>query len=374
MVNSQSSSIQSIESNETETLSVAKVTNKGIDAINSFKEKAKSAIRDVSQPQRSQFHVWSESSMRQLLVDNNVEIRGAANATRKTLVRICDDVFGSNAEFDHEAQIREKKYTVEDIVRIDRAARVIQKSFIASRRRMYEKKIQECNKRALGLQTRQEHYAPNENNIIYYENDSRSFYSTPHLDHIDDEQPLQCEAEGYAQSECVNDGHKQIETCPSPSAPLVDEEECRPKHGLTPSYEEDTVFHTPSSRANQAIDKFGSPRTPKWRSTLRRGKQELTPSYEEDEVFHTPSSRASQAIVRFGSPRTPKRSSTLRRVKQEKIDKELETEWRKPSWKYAKKFEAASRPHRAGREMKKYLMRDSLGRQVDIQKKPLCFL
>ena len=329
MVLTHATSVKIIETNqdsETEASSVTKAANKGLDAINSFKEKAKAAIRDVSQPQRSQFHDWSDSSMRQLLVDHNVEIRGAAHATRDTLVRICDDVFGLNTELDHEAQTSEKKFTVHDIVRIDRAARLIQKSFIASRRRMYEQKFHEYHKKALYLQTRRELYqAPNENNMMYHDNDSRGCYSSQYLEPITADRPLQYDTDGHVQDGTADDGQMQIETFPSPSAPVVDEEECRPLDGST------------------------------------------TSSFEEDEVFHTPASRTSNVTFRFGSPRTPKRSSTLRKVKHENTDKELETEWRKPSWKYAKKFESASRPHRAGREMKKYTIKDSLGRLVDLQ-------
>jgi hypothetical protein len=43
-----------------------------------------------------------------------------------------------------------------------------------------------------------------------------------------------------------------------------------------------------------------------------------------------------------------RRHSMLRRINEQgdDYDEEIEVEWRKPSWNYAKKFEAASRPHR----------------------------
>ena len=316
MVNSNTSSAKSIESNgdnDTITSSVSKVTNMGIDAIHSFKEKTKSAIRDVSHPRRSQFHNWSDSSMRQLLVDHGIEIRGAAYAKHGTLVRICDDVFGQDAQLDNEAQNMEKKFTIEDVVRIDRAARVIQKSFIASRKRMYAKKFQEYNKRAFGFESRHEHNNINDANVIGYDE-----HSAQREDQINEEDVLQDQT---LECDNLNSDRMQVKTTfPSPSAP-IDEERCNRK-------------------------------------------DERTILFEEDEVFHTPSSRTSKGGNVFGSPKTPKRKSTLKRVRVESADTELEAEWVKPSWKYAKKYEALSRPHRAGTKMKPYLMKDSLGRQV----------
>jgi len=45
------------------------------------------------------------------------------------------------------------------------------------------------------------------------------------------------------------------------------------------------------------------------------------------------------------------------------LDDEISIGWRKPSWKYAKKYEASVRPHRAGKSMQKYDWRKvTLGR------------
>ena len=50
----------------------------------------------------------------------------------------------------------------------------------------------------------------------------------------------------------------------------------------------------------------------------------------------------------------------------DELDEELDTEWRKPSWKFAKKFEAENRPHKSGKDMKKYILKDTLGRHCMI--------
>lgn len=51
-----------------------------------------------------------------------------------------------------------------------------------------------------------------------------------------------------------------------------------------------------------------------------------------------------------------RRQSVLRRINErgDDYDEEIEVPWRKPSWKFAKRFEAANRPHRSGRGMKAY--------------------
>jgi len=45
--------------------------------------------------------------------------------------------------------------------------------------------------------------------------------------------------------------------------------------------------------------------------------------------------------------------SMLRRIRDDDLNEELKMEWRKPSWKYAKKYEILNRPHASGKEMKK---------------------
>ena len=60
-----------------------------------------------------------------------------------------------------------------------------------------------------------------------------------------------------------------------------------------------------------------------------------------------------------------RRQSMLRRINEQgdDYDEEIDVEWRKPSWKFAKKFEAQNRPHRSGKKMAKYdWSRVTLGR------------
>ena len=51
-----------------------------------------------------------------------------------------------------------------------------------------------------------------------------------------------------------------------------------------------------------------------------------------------------------------RRQSMLRRINEQgdDYDEEIEVEWRKPSWKFAKRYEVANRPHRSGKRMPPY--------------------
>ena len=50
-----------------------------------------------------------------------------------------------------------------------------------------------------------------------------------------------------------------------------------------------------------------------------------------------------------------KQSSMIKKINNKELaDAEIEVEWKKPSWREAKRFEALNRPHRAGQQMEKY--------------------
>ena len=82
-------------------------SRKGINVIRELKDKAKSLIREVAHPAQSQFFNWESNDLGNLLVDNNIQVRGSARASKETLVRICDEVFGSHEILDYE-KIRSK--------------------------------------------------------------------------------------------------------------------------------------------------------------------------------------------------------------------------------------------------------------------------
>ena len=70
---------------------------------------------------------------------------------------------------------------------------------------------------------------------------------------------------------------------------------------------------------------------------------------EDDENDHNNNSNKNDGCVHYNHS-SFRRQSMLRRINQQgdDYDEEINVEWRKPSWKFAKRFEAANRPHRSG--------------------------
>ena len=64
-------------------------------------------------------------------MQHRIPIRDSANATHKTLVRICDTVFG--AEVAKEEREAVWRYSIEDLVRMEAAARRIERAFFRRR-------------------------------------------------------------------------------------------------------------------------------------------------------------------------------------------------------------------------------------------------
>ena len=206
-----------------------------------LRENARQEYRQVVDDARhhyvSPYEEWTSDELRELLVEYRIPIRDSAHATHETLVRICDKVFGTEELEDADAeQMAEsqrsciRRYSVEDLVRMEACARRIQKAFFRRQALKRQREMQQHSRRIEQEQTR-----------INY-----------------------CE-EGMEHSDCT---HEE--------------------------------------------------------------------GYHYDEVS--------------------RRRSMLRRINQQgdDYDEEVEVEWRKPSWKFAKRFEAANRPHRSGKRMDQY--------------------
>lgn len=77
------------------------------------------------------------------------------------------------------------------------------------------------------------------------------------------------------------------------------------------------------------------------------------------------SSNSSQRSYNHDKPERYRHHSILRRINEQgdDYDEEIEVEWRKPSWKFAKRHERMVRPHRSGKRMNPYNWRKvTLGR------------
>ena len=208
--------------------------------MEALRQNARQVVDDARNNYISPYEEWSPDELRDLLAQYQIPIRDSANATHDMLVRICDTVFGS------EIEVEPRSYTIEEVVMMDAASRVIQKAFFkrqaAKRQRQYQKQYQ----RFMG------HGGDDESEYEY------------------------------------------------------DPEE---------------------------------------------GQMELVDIDEVDQQSHYSDVRRNQSM--------------LRRINQQgdDYDEEIEVEWRKPSWKFAKRFEAMNRPHRSGKQMAKYdWTRVTLGR------------
>lgn len=284
----------------------------------------KNTVKEAAFPTVSRFQEWDTDSLKQLLVDNNVQIRGSANASHETLVRICDEVFGPVIEEDYdddendcddsdiyygngEDDIEDEEggrrqgsgkfnlpmnssFTFEDLARMNWAAMKIQSLFIASRQRMYDRM-----------------YSQNQQN---YHNQEYDFDEYQHeeyhpLEFCEDLERISDCMNGEVDNELYDDVHDES---------IHDEEE-----DMYENYEE----------ATNCEDSIISDHRDTYKSS---GSDEMS------------------------SATSP-----------HQIDEELNAEWRKPSWKFAKRFEAENRPHKAGKDMKRYHWRKTLtGRHCTI--------
>lgn len=258
----------------------------------------KDAVKEVANPVVSRFNEWDSESLKQLLVENNVQIRGSANAPHETLVRICDEVFGpvDDGYFDNshdvedggEGQEREtgrngelslntSLFNFEDLTKMNWAALKIQRLFIASRQRMYDRIYSSHNDK--------------------YHHEGDYYYQ---------------EDEGDCDLHVVEDN--------------------LPNSLATDSILEDERYDEECAPAMHETHLYQSCKESNIEQTNHEKRQSLSEIFSSNETV-------------------------------DDLDGELDTEWRKPSWKFAKKYEAENRPHKSGKTMAQYEWRKAtLGR------------
>jgi len=104
------------------------------------------------------------------------------------------------------------------------------------------------------------------------------------------------------------------------------------------------------------------------RKAAKRQKYHRRYNHQDEYMDHDCEEGTDQSLEgysRGGGDDSFRHQSMLRRINEQgdDYDQELEVEWRKPSWKFAKKFETANRPHRSGKKMAPYdWTRATLGR------------
>ena len=303
----------------------------------------KDTMKEVANPTYSRFHEWDNDSLKSLLVENNVQIRGSANASHATLVRICDEVFGpydeqqQQQQYDYEDQQNyahdeysddrnddngttqsgsvstrggimnlNSSFTFEDLAQMNWAAMKIQRLFIASRKRMYEQMF-----------SQQQHQQQQQQQLY-----QQGYYN---------------DQDQYQDHEYDGDEYHQYDNLPEPTAPPI---------------------HGDGGDGDDDIEQY---------DTINLQEQYSNDSYEysnddqkDMDSLHMVESNNESIQNQMARSR---RFHHTDEYENDELDEELDTEWRKPSWKFAKKFEAENRPHKSGKQMKKYDWRkDTLGR------------
>jgi hypothetical protein len=100
------------------------VDKKGLLSINKLKDQVKVTAKQTFRPDQSRFEGWDTNVLRELLVFNDVEVRGANRAPHKFIVSVCDEVFK-----DQPMPAPPPSRTFKEMVALDRAALHIQKSY-----------------------------------------------------------------------------------------------------------------------------------------------------------------------------------------------------------------------------------------------------
>ena len=238
------------------------------------------------------FQKWRTDSLRTLLVDYNVQVRGAKDASHETLVRICQDIFEEEEKYMNEKHFL-RTYTMEELLQMNESAKSIQRAYFefrrSMRRRSWKNTVLEARRQFL--------------NDSDEDNEDESDYIEYYDDH-DCEQDL----EEYSQyiSENYSDDHDSFQDI------------------------HDDIEGSVGGRSyNYSTNDEHSSKGDEFRHVTTRG------------------------------GKTPRRSRQL--------EKELDAQWVKPSWKKAKLFEAENRPHQSGVDMKPYHWRKTtLGRHCTV--------
>jgi hypothetical protein len=95
--------------------------------VDKLRQNAIKVVGDARNRYVSPYEEWTSDELRDLLVYFKIPIRDSPNVSHETLVRICDKVFGEAAA--ESAKESRRQYSIEDLARMDAAARVIQNAF-----------------------------------------------------------------------------------------------------------------------------------------------------------------------------------------------------------------------------------------------------
>ena len=129
-----------------------------------LKQNARQVVNEARHQHTSPYEEWSVEELKELLVEYRINLRDSANATHETLVRICDDVFGADIADSESSKELRRQLSIEDVVRMETAARTIQRAFFH----------RQALKRKLRLQhqcSSHDYYYCEDSDCTYYDSD-----------------------------------------------------------------------------------------------------------------------------------------------------------------------------------------------------------
>lgn len=385
----------------------------------SFREKTRSVVREASQ-KNSLFESWSSDSLKNILIEHNVQVRGSNKAARRTLVRICDELFEGQT---HTRMLKEEDfrrvYTMEEMLLMDRAARAIQWIYIEHRQRrtwplqfgnivvdVMEGQGGGSERYTFQNQDHQNDQDEQQPSSYYDEGGGEGRGEVEGEVNVDGDADVLDEEEqhryynahqdetgiGYEEeaTATVNDDDQQhyhdgdSESNESRQEDQKDQEQSEGRSGLIDeeysqseesrgdltvasnySYESrnddnslEAMHHDSSSNSNSKSSSQKSNYT---------SMHENAEKNHSEQGYHSPPHDGVAMATSRGREAKKSKRTNHERQKSKQLDHELDTEWVKPSWKRAKLFEAENRPHQSGKEMKPYHCRDvTLGRHCTI--------
>jgi len=347
------------------------------DPSQGFRELTKNVVREASKA-TSPFDSWSSDSLKSLLIEHNIQVRGSKQASHSTLVRICNELFGTEYNGDEKDFI--KVYTMEQMLLMDRAARTIQWVYIEYRQRRYQPRlfrnlvidVHEGQKNE--AESYSIHYDEGEASIIEKEYDEMvGSYDEEEGQHDEADTSIEKEYDelvgSYDEEEVQQDDAEAsiIEKEYDEMEGSYDEEERYEGAGGS-FYEEDRKIEIAGS-----FDEEGQHEENGWgsvdghNSTITSAERIPKHTGTEKEVRTEQYFPPDHILVTTPRKRNSNTKESSQRKQGTHLDQELETEWVKPSWRHAKTFESENRPHRAGKTMKPYSWKKvTLGRHCTV--------
>lgn len=94
-----------------------------------LRQNARQVVNEARHQYVSPYEEWTVEELKELLVEYQIPLRDSANATHEILVRICDEVFGADIADSESSKELRRQLSIEDVVRMETAARMIQRAF-----------------------------------------------------------------------------------------------------------------------------------------------------------------------------------------------------------------------------------------------------